>query len=171
MRIFDGLRDAAAQVVSPLGETLLQTPLSVALIGDESAHQGLARSLHYRWFTDPATRLLRPAEGRLIVADLHGSCPGALIGSAGCRGNRPGCGGSPRLSPRRTSATIRALALVGARRAVLVLCGVALAVIRLFGSGVSSAVGTLAWPVVYAILLNTDTARSWFRAGVLETLR
>jgi len=73
MRIFDGLRDAAAQVVSPLGETLLQTPLSVALIGDESIHQGLARSLHYRWFTDLATRFLRPAEGPLIVADLHAS--------------------------------------------------------------------------------------------------
>ncbi|GAA4255815.1 helix-turn-helix transcriptional regulator [Dactylosporangium darangshiense] len=73
MRIFDGLRDAAAQVVSPLGETLLQTPLSVALIGDENVHRGLRRSLHYRWFTDPATRLLRPAEGPLIVADLHES--------------------------------------------------------------------------------------------------
>jgi len=73
MRIFDGLRDTAAQVVSPLGETLLQTPLSVALTGDDSAHQGLARSLHYRWFTDPATRLLRPTEAQLIVADLHGS--------------------------------------------------------------------------------------------------
>ncbi|MFF5232290.1 helix-turn-helix transcriptional regulator [Dactylosporangium sp. NPDC000521] len=89
VRIFDGLRDAAAQVVSPLGETLLQTPLSVALIGDESVHKGLARSLHYRWFTDPATRLLRPAEGPLIVADLHESYirdgkdsrAGALVGA------------------------------------------------------------------------------------------
>jgi TRAP-type C4-dicarboxylate transport system permease small subunit len=60
-----------------------------------------------------------------------------------------------------------------ARRAVLVLCGigVALAGIRLFGSGVSSAVGTLAWPVVYAILLTTDSAQSWFRAGGLRTVR
>jgi transcriptional regulator with XRE-family HTH domain len=89
MRIFDGLREAAAQVVSPLGETLLQTPLSVALIGDEGVHQGPGRSLHYRWFTDPATRLLRPAEGPLIVADLHGSYirdgpdsrAGALVGA------------------------------------------------------------------------------------------
>jgi hypothetical protein len=58
-------------------------------------------------------------------------------------------------------------------RAVLVLCGigVALAGIRLFGSGVSSAVNTLAWPMVYAILLNTDTSRSWFRAGGLGTVR
>ncbi|GIF71815.1 helix-turn-helix transcriptional regulator [Asanoa siamensis] len=78
LRIFDGLRDAPAQVVSHLGETLLQTPLSVALLGDESGHTGLARSKHYRWFTDPATRLIHPVEDRpeqtrLIVADLHES--------------------------------------------------------------------------------------------------
>ncbi|GAA3340022.1 hypothetical protein GCM10020358_26000 [Amorphoplanes nipponensis] len=52
-----------------------------------------------------------------------------------------------------------------ARRAVLVLCavGVALAGILLVTSGVSSAVSTVAWPLVYAILLSTDTARAWFR--------
>ncbi|MEV6304415.1 helix-turn-helix transcriptional regulator [Actinoplanes sp. NPDC051861] len=78
LRIFDGLRDAAAQVVSPLGETLLQTRLSVALLGDERVHTGLARSFHYRWFADPSTRLLHPAEdrdehSRVVVADLLGS--------------------------------------------------------------------------------------------------
>lgn len=58
-----------------------------------------------------------------------------------------------------------------ARRTVLVLCGigVVLAGVRLFaGSGVSSAVSTLAWPVVYAVLLSTETARSWFRAARLS---
>jgi transcriptional regulator with XRE-family HTH domain len=78
MRIFDGLQDAAAQVVSPLGETLVQTRLSVALVGDESVYSGLERSKHYRWFTDPAARFLVPPEdredqSRLIVADLHAS--------------------------------------------------------------------------------------------------
>ncbi|MER7002866.1 helix-turn-helix transcriptional regulator [Dactylosporangium sp. NPDC000555] len=78
LRIFDGLQDAAAQVVSHLGETMLQTRLSVALLGDESVHAGLARSMHYRWFTDPATRLIHPeedraAQSRVIVADLQGS--------------------------------------------------------------------------------------------------
>jgi transcriptional regulator with XRE-family HTH domain len=78
MRIFDGLQDAAAQVVSHLGETMLQTRLSVALLGDGSVYTGLERSLHYRWFTDPATRLIhpeeeRPAQRRIIVADLHTS--------------------------------------------------------------------------------------------------
>ena len=58
-----------------------------------------------------------------------------------------------------------------ARRAVLVLCGIGVAVagFRLFGSGVSSAAGALAWPVVYAILLNTATARSWFRPAGIGT--
>jgi transcriptional regulator with XRE-family HTH domain len=76
MRIFDGLEDAAAQVVTYLGETLKQTRLSKALVGDESLHTGLARSLHYRWFTDPAARLIypeddHPTHSRLITADLH----------------------------------------------------------------------------------------------------
>ncbi|MBC6460144.1 helix-turn-helix transcriptional regulator [Actinomadura sp. HBU206391] len=76
MRIFDGLEDAAAQIVSHLGETLKQTRLSKALVGDECAHAGLARSLHYRWFTDPAARSIYPeddhsAHSRLIAANLH----------------------------------------------------------------------------------------------------
>ena len=76
MRIFDGLEDAAAQVVNHLGETLKQTRLSKALIGDESMHTGPARSLHYRWFTDPAARSIypeddHPTHSRLIAADLH----------------------------------------------------------------------------------------------------
>ncbi|SNY68894.1 helix-turn-helix transcriptional regulator [Paractinoplanes atraurantiacus] len=78
MRIFDGLQDSAAMVVSPLGETLLQTRLAVALVGDESIYTGLDRSKHYRWFTDPSTRSLYPRDewdeqSRLIVADLHAS--------------------------------------------------------------------------------------------------
>ncbi len=55
-----------------------------------------------------------------------------------------------------------------ARRTILVLCGigVVLAGVRL-ASGMSSVAGTLAWPVVYAILLNTGAARSWFRSAGL----
>ncbi|MEV4630323.1 helix-turn-helix transcriptional regulator [Micromonospora sp. NPDC049523] len=78
MRIFDGLEDAAAQVVSHLGETLRQTRLAVALLGDESAYAGLARSKHYRWFTDLSSRAIHPEEdhstqSRLMVANLHGA--------------------------------------------------------------------------------------------------
>ncbi|WP_155375146.1 helix-turn-helix transcriptional regulator [Catellatospora vulcania] len=76
MRIFDGLGETAARVVSHLGETLQQTRLAVALLGDETAYTGLARSLHYRWFTDPATRELyhpedHPVHSRQLAADLH----------------------------------------------------------------------------------------------------
>ncbi|PZG07032.1 transcriptional regulator [Nonomuraea aridisoli] len=76
MRIFDGLDDAAAQVVNYVGETLKQTRLSKALIGDESVRTGPARSMHYRWFTDPGTRARYPEEdheehSRLIAANLH----------------------------------------------------------------------------------------------------
>jgi transcriptional regulator with XRE-family HTH domain len=76
MRIFDGLEDAAAQIVGNLGETLKQTRLARALLGDETAYTGLARSLHYRWFTDPDTRRIHPEDdhpmrGRLIASDLH----------------------------------------------------------------------------------------------------
>lgn len=56
MRVMDGLTGAAAQVMGPLGETLLQTPSAVALLGDETGHTGHARSAAYRWFTDPAAR-------------------------------------------------------------------------------------------------------------------
>ncbi|MEO3810315.1 helix-turn-helix transcriptional regulator [Sphaerisporangium sp. B11E5] len=76
MRILDGLEDAAAQVVNHLGETLRQTRLSKALIGDQRVYTGLARSAHYRWFTDPAARALHleedhPAHSRLVAANLH----------------------------------------------------------------------------------------------------
>jgi transcriptional regulator with XRE-family HTH domain len=76
MRIFDRLEDTPAQVMSHLGETLRQTRLAVALLGDDSIHTGMARSLHYRWFTDPAARLIYPQDDhpmhdRLIAAHLH----------------------------------------------------------------------------------------------------
>jgi len=76
MRIIDGLQDAAAMVVNDVGETLRQTPLAVALLGDESVYTGRARSAHYRWFTDPASRLRYPSEDHeerslTIVSHLH----------------------------------------------------------------------------------------------------
>ncbi|MFI7546300.1 hypothetical protein [Actinoplanes sp. NPDC049599] len=51
-----------------------------------------------------------------------------------------------------------------ARRLLLVLCaiGIAAAGLSLAWSSPSAAVGALAWPVVYATLLNTGPARAWF---------
>jgi transcriptional regulator with XRE-family HTH domain len=76
MRVFDGLEDAAAQVVNHVGETLKQTRLSKALLGDETVRTGPTRSAHYRWFTDPGARSLYPEDdhathSRIIAADLH----------------------------------------------------------------------------------------------------
>ncbi|MET8638620.1 helix-turn-helix transcriptional regulator [Streptomyces sp. NPDC004096] len=76
MRILDRLEDTPAQVVNHLGETLKQTRPAIALLGDETAFKGPARSLHYRWFTDPTSRLIHPisdhpVHSRLLVADLH----------------------------------------------------------------------------------------------------
>ncbi|MEV6886103.1 helix-turn-helix transcriptional regulator [Streptomyces sp. NPDC051135] len=78
MRILERLEDTPAQVVNHLGETLRQTRTAVALLGDERAFTGWNRSLHYRWFTQPASRLIRPESdraehSRLLVADLHGA--------------------------------------------------------------------------------------------------
>ena len=58
LRIFDRLTDSPAEIVTELGETLRQTPLGVALTGDLTRYTGPARSIAYRWFTDPATRAL-----------------------------------------------------------------------------------------------------------------
>ncbi|RAY11286.1 transcriptional regulator [Actinomadura craniellae] len=62
MRVLARLQDTPAQVVTQLGETLVQTPLAVALLGDETAHVGRRRSRIYRWFTDPRERERTPAE-------------------------------------------------------------------------------------------------------------
>lgn len=58
LRIFDRLTDTPAEIVTELGETLRQTPLGVALTGDLTRYSGPARSIFYRWFTDPASRAL-----------------------------------------------------------------------------------------------------------------
>lgn len=56
LRVLDRLDDTPAEIVTELGETLRQTRLGVALTGDLTRFEGPARSLGYRWFTDPATR-------------------------------------------------------------------------------------------------------------------
>ena len=85
LRVLDRLDDAAALVLSDLGETLAQNRLAVALLGDHSGHTGLERSAIFRWFTDPADRLHYPADdrdrqSRLQVAQLRSAL------TAGARG-------------------------------------------------------------------------------------
>ncbi|UED88354.1 helix-turn-helix transcriptional regulator [Streptomyces profundus] len=67
LRILDRLDDTPAEIVTELGETLRQSPLGVALTGDTTRYTGPARSVGYRWYTDPATRALyAPADHPLL---------------------------------------------------------------------------------------------------------
>jgi transcriptional regulator with XRE-family HTH domain len=67
LRILHRLDDTPAEIVTELGETLRQSPLGVALTGDTAALTGPARSLGWRWFTDPAARALYdPADHELL---------------------------------------------------------------------------------------------------------
>jgi transcriptional regulator with XRE-family HTH domain len=76
MRILGRLDDTPAQVVSDVAETLLQTPMATALLGDQTRFTGPERSLVYRWFTDPETRLLyveedHPLHSRFFASELR----------------------------------------------------------------------------------------------------
>ncbi|AGZ41260.1 helix-turn-helix transcriptional regulator [Actinoplanes friuliensis] len=76
LRIFDRLTDTPAEIVTELGETLRQNALGVALTGDLTRYTGPARSIGYRWFTDPAFRArYHPDEhallGRVFASGLR----------------------------------------------------------------------------------------------------
>jgi transcriptional regulator with XRE-family HTH domain len=76
MRVVDRLRDTPAQVMSELGEVLLQTAPARALFGDETGLTGMSRSVVYRWFTDAAARSVYPSDdhamhSRNFTADVR----------------------------------------------------------------------------------------------------
>ncbi|MFJ3296031.1 helix-turn-helix transcriptional regulator [Streptomyces bacillaris] len=73
LRILDRLDDTPAEIVTELGETLRQSPLGVALTGDTTRYTGLARSVGYRWFTEPATRSLYVAEDHDFLSRMFAS--------------------------------------------------------------------------------------------------
>lgn len=73
LRILDRLQDTPAEIVTELGETLRQTPPGVALTGDATRHTGPARSLGYRWFTDPAVRRRYAPEDHSFLSRLWAS--------------------------------------------------------------------------------------------------
>ena len=68
MRILDRLADTPAQVMTDLGETLVQTPAARALFGDETRFTGHARSVVHRWFTDPVAREHYPVEDHAALS-------------------------------------------------------------------------------------------------------
>jgi transcriptional regulator with XRE-family HTH domain len=76
MRVLDRLGDTPAQIMTSLGETLVQNELAIALLGVQTNFTGLARANVYRWFTNPSSRLLYPEKhhghhGRVFVAQLR----------------------------------------------------------------------------------------------------
>ncbi|MGQ7296164.1 helix-turn-helix transcriptional regulator [Quadrisphaera sp. KR29] len=87
LRILDRLDDTPAEVVTEVGETLRQTRLGVALTGDASQRSGPARSLGYRWFTDPGTRALYAADDHEHLSRLFASGLRELVALRG-RGSR-----------------------------------------------------------------------------------
>lgn len=91
LRVLDSLRGVPAQVLGPTGDTLAQNRTAVALFGDETRYQGLARSAPYRWFTDPASRALYPTADH----EHHSRVQVSLLQSAVAR-----------LGPRSAPATI-----------------------------------------------------------------
>ncbi|GAA2430735.1 hypothetical protein GCM10010191_50420 [Actinomadura vinacea] len=84
MRGMDGLAGTTAQVMGPLGETLLQTPSAVALLGDQTRYTGNVRSATYRcpcW----SPRLLRVCQSATRGLPLSGEWdgPGLRLGLGG----------------------------------------------------------------------------------------
>jgi hypothetical protein len=81
MRVLDRLQDTPAQVMGGLGETLVQTPLAAALLGDQTHYAGPARSAAYRWFTDPSSRTIYLTEDH----EFHGRAFAAQVRQAVAR--------------------------------------------------------------------------------------
>lgn len=70
------LTSTPAQVITDLHVTLVQNPLAVALLGDQSGFRGARASFVHRWFTEPEARQLYPeadheTQSRAFVADLR----------------------------------------------------------------------------------------------------
>ncbi|MFF0096890.1 helix-turn-helix transcriptional regulator [Streptomyces canus] len=78
MRVLDRLDDTPALVTTDLVDTLAMNPLAVALLGDQTRHTGLSSSGYYRWFMDPAERLVYPEE----THESHGRAQAARLRAA-----------------------------------------------------------------------------------------
>lgn len=76
MDLLTRLTSTPAQIITDLHVTLVQNPLAVALLGDQSGFRGKEVSFVYRWFTDATARRLYPeadheTQSRSFVADLR----------------------------------------------------------------------------------------------------
>jgi transcriptional regulator with XRE-family HTH domain len=76
LSVLDALTDIPAQVMTDLGETLVQNNMARAVFGPRTGGDGPEAGFIYRWFRDPAARGGYPvedyaAESRALVADLR----------------------------------------------------------------------------------------------------
>ncbi|MFI6933162.1 helix-turn-helix transcriptional regulator [Streptomyces sp. NPDC050287] len=78
LRVLDRLDDSPALVTTDLVDTLAMNPLAIALLGDQTRHTGLASSGYYRWFMDPAERLVYPED----THESHGRAQAARLRAA-----------------------------------------------------------------------------------------
>ncbi len=73
LRILDRLDDTPAEIVTELGETLKQSRMGVALMGDKAALTGPERSMGYRWFTDTSSRDFYAPEEHDFLSRMYAS--------------------------------------------------------------------------------------------------
>lgn len=83
LRILDRLADTPAEVVTELGETLRQTPVGIALLGDLTRHTGPFRSIGYRWFVQPGARDTYLPEDHEFYSRLYASGLRGVMGQRG----------------------------------------------------------------------------------------
>lgn len=73
LRILDRLDDTPAEIVTELGETLGQSRMGIALMGDRASLTGPERSLGFRWFTDPTAREFYAPEEHGFLGRMYAS--------------------------------------------------------------------------------------------------
>ncbi len=83
LRVLDRLDDTPAEIVTELGETLRQSRLGIALLGDASLRSGPARSVGYRWFTDAAARAAYPPAEIASLSRLYAAGLRELVAARG----------------------------------------------------------------------------------------
>ncbi|MBB3159132.1 transcriptional regulator with XRE-family HTH domain [Microbacterium proteolyticum] len=85
LRVLDRLDDTPAEIVTELGETLRQSRLGTALLGDATLRRGPARSIGYRWFTDPTARAAYPPEEVAVLSRVYAAGLRELVAARGSR--------------------------------------------------------------------------------------
>ncbi|WP_285136171.1 helix-turn-helix transcriptional regulator [Microbacterium sp. lyk4-40-TSB-66] len=83
LRVLDRLDDTPAEIVTELGETLRQSRLGIALLGDATRRTGPARSVGYRWFTDPTARAAYPSDEVAALSRLYAAGLRELVAARG----------------------------------------------------------------------------------------